>query len=239
MNNLYFSSDYHLGHANILKYCFRKPFLSKREIEVLAKGTEAQKKRLRISKSSLQRMNDGIIKNHNARVQSNDTFFHIGDFCFRNSRGGKVGEGAIDKASTYLEKLNGNKIFIKGSHDHNNSLKTKLHRIILNIANIYIDLVHDPKDILLNSSEYYYPLHLVGHVHNTWHLKEFENHRGEVSLCINCGIDVNKFRPISFNEVMSFYYKWLNHHQKKADIIRNIKKTNNRKFSSHYKGRIK
>ncbi len=55
------TSDYHLGHHNIIEYCGR-PF------------TDADD------------MNRSIIFNHNERVKPEDTVFHLGDFCFtRNS----------------------------------------------------------------------------------------------------------------------------------------------------------
>ena len=60
----WFSSDYHLGHANIIKYCER-PFVD------------------------VEEMSATIIKNHNQRVKKEDTVFFLGDFCFRNSPGGK------------------------------------------------------------------------------------------------------------------------------------------------------
>lgn len=55
--NHLFSSDYHLDHANIIKYCNR-PFKDKNE------------------------MNELIIKNHNSVVKENDYFYFMGDFCF-------------------------------------------------------------------------------------------------------------------------------------------------------------
>ena len=58
--NYFFTSDLHLGHKNIIKYCNR-PF------------------------SSLEEMNRIIIRRWNERVKVEDIVFVIGDFCFRNS----------------------------------------------------------------------------------------------------------------------------------------------------------
>ena len=52
------TSDYHLDHHNIIKYCNR-PF------------------------SDGKHMTDTIISNHNSRVRPGDTVFHLGDFCFK------------------------------------------------------------------------------------------------------------------------------------------------------------
>lgn len=56
-SNLYFVSDFHLSHKNILKYTSR-PF------------------------QNVEEMNEGIISNWNKKVSRNDTVIHAGDFCF-------------------------------------------------------------------------------------------------------------------------------------------------------------
>lgn len=55
---IFFSSDYHLGHTNVLGYCNR-PF------------------------KNIDDMCLSIIREHNQRVRLNDTLYHLGDFCFR------------------------------------------------------------------------------------------------------------------------------------------------------------
>jgi len=51
----YFSSDYHLGHHNVIKYDNR-PF------------------------KDIYHMNETIIENHNSRVSNEDEFYFLGDF---------------------------------------------------------------------------------------------------------------------------------------------------------------
>ena len=53
----FFSSDYHLGHANIIKYD-KRPF------------------------KNVSEMNAAIIDNHNSVVSPKDEFYFIGDFAF-------------------------------------------------------------------------------------------------------------------------------------------------------------
>jgi calcineurin-like phosphoesterase family protein len=53
----WFTSDLHLGHANIIKYCNR-PF------------------------SSVDEMNETLIANWNARVKPDEIVYHVGDFAF-------------------------------------------------------------------------------------------------------------------------------------------------------------
>lgn len=59
MVKYYFTSDYHLDHTNIIKYCDR-PF------------------------DNVKEMNQTIIENHNKIVKPEDTVFFLGDFSFGN-----------------------------------------------------------------------------------------------------------------------------------------------------------
>lgn len=228
MSKLYMSADHHKGHANVLKYCYRKIFMSKSEIEIMESHDEEKIKKLRISIESLRRMNDGIDQRHNERVKPEDTFIHVGDFCFKNSIGGKIGEGQLTTAEEYASRMNGHKIFLKGSHDNNNSCNTKIHRLILNLAGIYIDVVHDPRDIIYEDESYYYPLHIIGHVHCAYLTKEVISPSNKPSLMINVGVDLNSFRPYEFDEIYSIYCKWFHNHPRRKEINRWILESRNR-----------
>ena len=72
MANIFFASDHHFDHANIIRLANR-PF------------------------SSVEEMNETIIERHNAVVRDEDTAYFLGDFCwadgfqhFRRMRGKKV-----------------------------------------------------------------------------------------------------------------------------------------------------
>ena len=170
----FFTADYHLGHANIIKYCNR-PF------------------------TDVHNMNYSIIRNHNNRVLPGDTVFFVGDFCFRNSPGGKQGEGIIHKAEFYIRQLNGRFVFIKGNHDDNNSLKTKIEKIVINYGGHRTCLVHNPIHADLN-----YEFNFVGHVHEKWKFRKLN----DKSWMINVGVDAWNFVPISFEEIMKDFRKW-------------------------------
>ena len=58
MSNIFFTSDEHYGHANILQFCNR-PF------------------------KSVEEMTEGLIANHNAVVGVNDVTYHCGDMFWR------------------------------------------------------------------------------------------------------------------------------------------------------------
>jgi calcineurin-like phosphoesterase family protein len=84
---IFLTSDEHYGHFNkngngIIKYCNR-PF------------------------SSIEEMNNDIIKKHNQVVGLRDTVIHCGDFTLNGSQ----------YAKDIIEQLNGRHLFITGSHD--------------------------------------------------------------------------------------------------------------------------
>ena len=143
-------------------------------------------------------MNAVLIANHNNRVKENDTIFIIGDFCFRNTKGGKVGEGELTKAEEYISKLNGRKVFIRGNHDDNNSLNTPILSCILEHGGRMLYLVHNPED--------YEPgfLNLCGHVHTMWTFKRMP----DGTDIINVGVDQWSFRPVHITEIMKEYGRW-------------------------------
>lgn len=59
INKIWFSSDHHFWHENILKYCNR-PF------------------------GSVEEMNEALVNNWNSVVKPDDHVYHLGDFCFGN-----------------------------------------------------------------------------------------------------------------------------------------------------------
>jgi calcineurin-like phosphoesterase family protein len=148
-------------------------------------------------------MNETIIRNHNSRVKSNDVVFFLGDFCFKNSSGGKVGEGQPIKAEAYLSRLNGRFVFIRGNHDRNNSLKTIIENIKVRYGGTVFNLIHNPTFANFN-----YKINLCGHVHDKWQIKRFTNEE-KTTDCINMSVEVWGYKPVSFEEVMSRYRKWL------------------------------
>lgn len=164
---IWFTSDTHFGHENIIRYC-KRPF------------------------KSLNEMNKRIIHNWNSRVKNEDTIFHLGDFCFRNSSGGKKGEGINKNANYWLSKLNGKIIVIKGNHDKSNSLNTPIKRIELEYGRKMILLIHNPNELTKSEIDQF-DLILCGHVHEIWEIR---------CNIINVGVDVCNFMPISFDEII-------------------------------------
>lgn len=140
--NIWFISDTHFGHSNILKYCNR-PF----------KSIEEHDKRL--------------IKNWNERVKPEDLVFHLGDFCFSRSSEAPTAPRASSAFEYYRNQLNGNIIFIAGNHDRHNKIKTPIRSIVIKYGGKLIKLTHQPEH-----AEGKYSLNFVGHVHQHWKFRK-------------------------------------------------------------------
>jgi calcineurin-like phosphoesterase family protein len=100
---IWFTSDTHFDHANILKYTNR-PW------------------------ASVDEMNEGLIKNWNSVVRRGDVVYHLGDFAFRNHRifaerlNGQIFlvEGSHDRMSSWDRKAFvcvGPQYIVKGEPD--------------------------------------------------------------------------------------------------------------------------
>jgi len=165
---IWFTSDEHYHHANIIKYCER-PF------------------------SSVEEMDDTIIRNHNALVSDGDSVYHLGDFVWGNDH----------DAQAILDQLNGHHTFIKGSHD--GWMEEDHPQIMeLNISGKYPrpDLPHVPHNLIVlchyamrtwaRSFDGSYQLH--GHSHGR--LKS-------IGRQMDVGVDCWAFNPVSLDVVIS------------------------------------
>ena len=171
----WFTSDFHFGHFNIIEYCNR-PF------------------------KDVEHMNRELIRRHNERVKPEDTVYFLGDFCFKNTSGGKSGEGMTHPAEYYMDQLNGNFVCIRGNHDNNNSLNTKLKHAVIELGGRDIYLVHRPEEACRD-----YELNLVGHVHGAWKSQLLNGWNG--STMVNVGVDVWDYYPISIQEIFAYLEK--------------------------------
>lgn len=185
--SIWFSSDYHLGHFNIISYTQR-------------------------GFKSLEQMNNTIIRNHNARVKDTDTIFFLGDFCFRNTNGGKEGEGSQIKAEEYIKLLNGRFVFIEGNHDNNNGLRTPIKNAVIELGGFEVFLTHNPEDY-----NEFYAINLCGHIHKQW---KFQKVKG--SVLVNVGCDVWDYKPININEILAELFIFLkNEHPSYFKFLQN------------------
>jgi calcineurin-like phosphoesterase family protein len=88
MANIFFASDHHFGHANILTFK-RDDGTALREFE------------------SVSHMNEHMVNCHNSVVKPGDKMYFLGDVCMdRKGQGLEI-----------LARMNGTKVLIKGNHD--------------------------------------------------------------------------------------------------------------------------
>jgi calcineurin-like phosphoesterase family protein len=114
MSKLFITSDYHLGHNNIIKYCNR-PF------------------------KNVDDMNWTIIKNYNNVVKQDDLCYNLGDVIFTGGT-----EYGKEKFNYYLRHLNGRHVIIKGNHEKSNKIVDEIQSASMFKCGLKWYLVHDP-----------------------------------------------------------------------------------------------
>ena len=197
--NIFFTADYHLDHANIIKYANR-PFIYKEDVDEDMDWISPEVKEMRC-----QEMNLAIIKNHNNKVSEGDVVYHVGDFCFKG----------IGNAIHWEQQLNGNIVHLRGNHDKNNGVKTYITHAIMEFGGLVIYVVHTPPE---NEQMETLQSHIVslcdfiicGHVHDAWKHKKIVvwSHGCRVEkIAINVGIDVWNYEPITIHSILKYYAK--------------------------------
>lgn len=159
-SKIFFTSDNHFNHAKIIEYCNR-PF------------------------SSVEEMNETMIKNWNKVVGAQDIVYHLGDFAFGRNQ-----------LIEFKNKLNGKLILIVGNHDLRVFKLGKLKQIfdeaykdlIIEIDGSNLYLSHCPTETPSPNIDFY----LNGHVHQNWIIRD---------NCINVGVDVWNFTPITWQQI--------------------------------------
>ena len=167
---IYFTSDLHFNHKNIIPYCNR-PF------------------------NSVEEMNEALIANWNNTVTENDIVYVLGDFIL----------GPADQTETFVKRLNGHIVLVRGNHDSKAKLAIydSLGIVVRDIAYLeykgrFFIMCHFPiaseefiKMVRESNSEV---ICLYGHVHN-------EAPRGYVNGTYHIGTDTNDFTPVSLEKI--------------------------------------
>lgn len=181
---LYFTSDTHFGHKAIINHCYRKF-------------------------SSVEEMDEILIKNWNSKISVNDTIYHLGDFTLKRK----------DFAQEIFSQLNGNIKVLKyhWHHDHSwvkyGDYKNKQGKLI-EIVEPMVYLRHEGERITMS----HFPLaHWHASHHGAWHLHGHSHgaHKPAYGKILDVGVDVHKFFPVSFEEIkeiMETKSNGLNHH---------------------------
>ena len=197
-NKIWFISDTHFWHANIIKYCHR-PY------------------------ADIKTMNEDIIKRWNSVVGKDDIVWHLGDFAFFKRNGEQH-----EEVRKLVNSLHGKINLVLGNHDKrisksqyywiNLGFQSVYDRPVLYMDN-YI-LSHEPL-ITYNSLDIkYHPKlrNIFGHVHNSnadyyamkaedqknWNLEhpEFRTIPDITSHTFNVSIEVIDYKPILFEDIV-------------------------------------
>ena len=98
---VWFTSDTHYGHRNIIKW-----YEGRRNLvfESMRPLVDADK----IDKAVIHSMDASLIANHNSKVQPSDVIYNLGDFTFHHDK------ARIDEI---FNQLNGEKHLIVGNHE--------------------------------------------------------------------------------------------------------------------------
>lgn len=194
--NLFFTSDTHFSHENIIRFCGR-PF------------------------SSVEEMNEEMIRRWNEKVPEDGVVFHLGDFAFGNT---KAWTGPLDR-------LHGKIHLILGNHDIRGIRQSFRDRF----ESIYMQrlVMIDDRRIYLN----HYPFlcyagtyrseedavwQLFGHVHTRPADANIEiAGRDDKRMFMlfphqyDVGVDLNDFTPLSYYEVKEKIEEQVRQHKDK------------------------
>lgn len=171
---IYFTSDLHLGHNNIIKLCNR-PF------------------------NTLEEMDEALITNWNKRVKNSDTVYIVGDFIWQSSEPEKYLKRLNGKKILIVG--NHDKWAKKEEYAKYFESITNYEEVSLN--GHQITLCHYPMIEWKNSrkegtSRLGYLIY--GHIHNN--IKPEYRILFETPNALNAGADINGFVPVSFAELV-------------------------------------
>ncbi len=129
----------------------------------------------------------GLIERHNEVVSPGDICYHVGDFAF-------LSNSKLPQIEKILSRLNGRHVLILGNHDEGkpfNYVKYGFESVhtslILPEDNRFI-LNHDPAASVVAKD----CIWIVAHIHSLFRIQK---------NCINVGVDVNDYKPISFESI--------------------------------------
>jgi calcineurin-like phosphoesterase family protein len=180
---VFFTSDTHLGHANIIKYC-QRPFLLPVEKQMLADGVA-----FKPCPETVKLHDDTIIDNINAMVGRKDQLWILGDFCW----------GDKGKAYAYRQRINCYDVrLIWGNHDDESVggvFQDARQYQMIEIGEQKIFMCHYPMRSWDQSHRGSWQL--FGHVHGN--LDDVPN-----LLTLDVGVDTHDFKPWSFADIAEY-----------------------------------
>lgn len=187
---IYFTSDTHFWHYNIIEFCDRP-----------VAGRKAMSR-----EEACTAMNDLLIRRWNEKITDNDQVYFLGDFAFCGTT----------KALEILKQLRGTKFWIRGNHDYGLCKKPEVAQHFMWIRDCYTLRVHDSYQVDGTDEEqqYHQPIVLChfpilswdGLAHGAWHLHghchgSIDNTWNRAGLRMDVGVDTNNLFPYSYTDV--------------------------------------
>jgi len=174
MRDIYFTSDTHFGHYNIIRHCNR-PWTPEEH-------------------------DDALVERWNSVVTNKDTVYHLGDFAmFKAGRD----EGERMKMYRSLKaRLNGKVHLVLGNHDHmSQELYSCFTEVYPGLREIKIDgqkitLCHYPMRSW--NCSYHASWHLFGHVHG-----RLEDAKTGMSFDVGVDVPEWDYKPVSYEQVVA------------------------------------
>ena len=182
--DLWFTSDTHFGHYNVIEYANR-PFSSKEE------------------------MDDVLIQNWNDRVKPNDIIFHLGDFAYCGSKRIKEILESLNGRKYLILGNHDWKTFKSGQAQH---FEMMTQQLCIKILGRKVYLNHFP--YLCFPGTYKTPekatWQLFGHIHsgpNNTNAKDNERIPFLWPTQYDVGVDNNNYAPINWYEIKNIIDK--------------------------------
>lgn len=187
VSSIWFTSDTHFGHENIIKYT-KRPF------------------------QSVEEMDKELIKRWNDVVAPDDTVYHLGDFTLGNINKFQFYiEQLNGRINILSNKWHHDKYWIKDYHK-DFDIKAFVYKfrvpILLDAIEVLtidddskygkkITLCHYPLEEW--ESKYYGSIHLHGHIHTV-------GYRTHTLNKLDVGVDNNNFAPINLYDIMQLLF---------------------------------
>lgn len=203
-NEIFFTSDLHFGHGNVIKYSNR-PFMDQFERHEYDKAkanlTPAEyrefERRFKLSRQTVERMDNTMIERFNSKVLPNSTVYILGDVAFYKE---------VSTTISLLKRMNGRKILIAGNHDKY-MVKDRAFRDCFEQVRDFMEIKHENQSITLC---HYAMLTWNKSHHGAWMLHGHSHGSlpdDNTQLRIDVGVDCHDFYPISFSEVKEIMSK--------------------------------
>lgn len=172
-DKVFFTSDTHFHHMNIIEFC-KRPFMD------------------------IEDMNETLIANWNKVVGTNDIVFHLGDFCLGDSA---KWNRLLDRLNGEVYLILGNHDLKNFRKSYAKRFKSVAMQMNIEVDNQKICLNHYP--FLCYDGSYDGVWQLFGHVHTNRNHTGNDTARLKMLFPTqyDVGVDNNDFTPVSFAQV--------------------------------------